>query len=230
MVRALRRRRGWTQAECAKRAGLHRSTWSFLERGQLDRLTVSTVRRCLAVLEIRLELRPLWRGPELDRLLDAVHASLEAAWAERLRRWNWDVRVEVSFNHYGDRGRIDLLAWHGPAQTLVVCEVKTEMADVQALLGSLDVKVRVARGVAASLGWTSPRQVIPVLLFQDSSTTRDRLLRLAPLFESFSVCGRAAVSGLRHPDRLHSPLLIFSDLRNAADSRAKRLGTHRVRR
>lgn len=73
-------------------------------------MTTQTLRRCLDALEVSLDLVPRWRGGGLDRLLDQDHAALQAAWADRLRRWKYDVRVETSFNHYGDRGRIDLLA------------------------------------------------------------------------------------------------------------------------
>ncbi|HYM52131.1 MAG TPA: helix-turn-helix domain-containing protein [Candidatus Dormibacteraeota bacterium] len=84
VIRALRRRRGWRQEDAALRARIHRSTWSLLERGHVDHLTLSTVRRCLAALEVKLDLQPRWRGAELDRLLDEEDATLQAAWKERL--------------------------------------------------------------------------------------------------------------------------------------------------
>jgi transcriptional regulator with XRE-family HTH domain len=144
LVRTLRRRRGWRQVDCASRASVHRSTWSLWERGHVDRMSLAVLRACLDVLEIRLDLVPRWRGADLDRLRDEAHAGLEAAWKRRLERWGWQVSAEVSFNHYGDRGRVDLLAWHAVNRLLLVVEVRSEVADVQALLGALDVKIRVA--------------------------------------------------------------------------------------
>jgi hypothetical protein len=177
---------------------------------------------------VRLDLRPSWRGAELDRMLDEDHASLMAAWVERLRRWGWDVRVEVSFNHYGERGRIDFLAWHAPTRVILVGEVKSVIADAQGTLGPLDVKVRVARRLTASMGWGQASCVLPLLIVRDSSTARDRLARVAPLFGSFSVRGRAATTCLRKPHLASAPMLILSDLRLDATRHVTRLGSHRV--
>lgn len=155
LVRALRRRRGWGQEDCARRARVDRSTWSNLERGRIDRMALATVRLCLAVLEVRIDLVPRWHGSQLPRLLDEWHATLQAAWKARLERWGWVVRVEASFNRFGDRGRVDLLAWHPAMRIIVVVEIKTEIADVQELLGGLDVKRRVAPHLARSMGMAS---------------------------------------------------------------------------
>ncbi|HYN63296.1 MAG TPA: XRE family transcriptional regulator, partial [Candidatus Limnocylindrales bacterium] len=133
IMRALRRRRGWRQQDCAVRARVHRSTWSLLERGHFDRLSIATLRRCLAVLEVRAEIVPSWRGADLSRLLDEAHAAHQSAWKARLERWGWQAWAEVSFNRFGDRGRIDLLAWKPGRRILLLIEVKTEIADAQAL-------------------------------------------------------------------------------------------------
>lgn len=230
VVRALRRRRGWRQADCAARASVHRSTWSELERGHLEGMTLGGLRRCLAVLEIRLDLTPRWRGADIARLLDATHASLQAAWKRRLERWGWTVWVEFSFNHYGDRGRIDLLAWHPVHRILLIGEVKTEVDDVQALLGGLDTKCRVALAVARRLGIGSVLAVVPFLVLADGSTNRDRLKRLAPLFSRFTIRGRAAMTWLRRPGLIPAGLLALTDLRYAAGTSVKSVGAHRVRR
>jgi transcriptional regulator with XRE-family HTH domain len=231
-MRALRRRRGWRQHDCAIRAGIHRSTWSLLERGHVDHLSVATLRRCLAVLEVRLELVPSWRGAALSRLLDESHAALQSAWKARLERWGWQVWVEVSFNRFGERGRVDLLAWHPVARVLLVVEIKTEIADAQALLGGMDVKVRVAPHVARSLGLGTPRIVVALLLVADGTTNRDRVRRLEPLFARFQLGGRAAVSWLRRPERSaagSAGLLVFTDLRFANGGSVRRVAPHRIR-
>ena len=230
LVRALRRRRGWRQEDCATRAGVHRSTWSLLERGHLDRMTVGMLRRCLAVLEVRLDMVPGWRGADLARLRDATHAALQAVWKLRLERWGWQVWVEVSFNHYGDRGRIDLLAWHQVHRILLVIEVKSEIGDAQALLGGVDVNVRVASMTARRLGLGQPTAVVPLLVIGDGSTNRDRLRRFAPLFDRYAVLGRSAITWLRRPAGVPSGLLALTDLRYATGSSAKPIGAHRVRR
>jgi hypothetical protein len=143
----------------------------------------------------------------------------------RLERWHWLVRIEVSYSRYGERGRVDLLAYHAPTRTLLLVEVKTELVDAQDLLGTFDAKVRLATHVAASVGWPQPRHVVPMLLFPDAATVRRRVTRLAPLFTDFDVVGRSAVSWLRRPttDAVPRGLLIFSDLSPVAVVRAKSL-------
>jgi len=192
-------------------------------------MTVATLRRCAAALDVRLDTVPRWRGTDLARLLDDDHAALQAAWADRLRQWGWEVRVEVSFNHYGDRGRVDLLAWHTAYRILAVGEIKSELVDAQGLLGPLDVKVRLGSSLAAAAGWARPTVVVPLVVIRDGSTARSRLARFAPLFASFVHRGREAVGCLRHPQRVTGGMLILSDLRTAGEARATRLGGQRVR-
>jgi transcriptional regulator with XRE-family HTH domain len=229
VVRALRRRLGWRQENCAARASVHRSTWSMIERGHIDRMPLAVLRRCLDVLEIRLELVPGWRGADLSRLRDSLHAALQARWKARLERWGWHVWAEHSFNHYGDRGRIDLLVWHPVRFILLVVEVKCEVDDARALLGGVDVKARLAPVVAQRLGLHALSGVVPMVVVGDGSTTRDRLLRLAPLFCRFTVRGRAAMKWLRQPSGVPSGLLALTDLRFATGGSAKSVAAHRVR-
>jgi transcriptional regulator with XRE-family HTH domain len=156
IARALRRRRGWRQEDVAVRAGIHRSTISLVEGGHFSRLTLAVIRRCFEPLQADLELTARWRGAELDRLLDEQHSWLQSSWKAKLERWGWAVQAEASFNHYGERGRIDLLAWYGTQRVLLVVEIKTEIVDSQALLGALDVKLRVAPITCRELGWGNP--------------------------------------------------------------------------
>jgi transcriptional regulator with XRE-family HTH domain len=100
LVRALRRRKAWRQEDAAAGAGLHRSTWSLLERGHLDEISLPMLRRCLAVLEIRTEILVRWRGAGQDRLVDEDHSRLHASWKGLLERWGWEVVAEASFNHW----------------------------------------------------------------------------------------------------------------------------------
>ena len=226
IVRMLRRRRGWRQEDCARRAGLHRSTWSLLERGLLEGMTLDTIRRCLAVLEVRLDLRPRWRGAELSRLLDQAHASLQVAWVQRLGRRGWQTWIERSYSVYGERGRVDILGYHPKTRTLLVVEIKSELADAQSLLGSLDVKVRLAPSIARGMGLPAVDRVVPMIAFADSMTTRRRVARLAELFSSFETRGPKALAWLRSPAAGTRGLLIFS---GATGSRVRGPGGHRVR-
>ena len=67
VFRELRIRLGWRASDVASRAGTSTSTYSRIERGQIDRITLSTLRGVANVLEVRLVLEPRWRGAGLDR-------------------------------------------------------------------------------------------------------------------------------------------------------------------
>lgn len=91
--------------------------------------------------------------------------------SQRLAGFGWEVRVEVSFNHFGDRGRIDLIAYDAPRGILLVVEIKSALGDLQETLGRLDVKVRLGRQIAHELGWTEIATVIPTLVVGESART-----------------------------------------------------------
>ena len=56
---------------------------------------------------------------------------------------------------YGERGVIDILAWHQKTGSLLVIELKTAVADVNELLGTMDRKQRLAAQVAHERGWNA---------------------------------------------------------------------------
>ncbi|MBI3746337.1 MAG: hypothetical protein HY264_07430 [Chloroflexi bacterium] len=86
----------------------------------------------------------------------------------------WACRPEVSFAIYGERGVVDILAWHSERRALLVVELKTEIVDIGETLGTLDRKVRLARIVAADLGWAA--DVVSVaLLVAEGHTNRRRV-------------------------------------------------------
>jgi transcriptional regulator with XRE-family HTH domain len=211
LARMLRVRQRLTQASLSARAGVSRRAVSMLENGRAPNLRLSVVEGILATLGARLDLRVLWNGPELDRLLDAGHAALGASVKRRLERWGWLVRVEVSYSRYGERGRIDLLALHPATSILLVIEIKTELVDVQALLGSMDVKARLAGDVGRQIGWQA-RSVVPAIVLAEDDALRRRLRSLETLFDRYPLRGRAAVSWLRRPAATPSGVLWITAL------------------
>jgi transcriptional regulator with XRE-family HTH domain len=227
--RAIRLRSRLTQADVAGRARLSRSTVSLFERGKWDGLTARAIEAIVGALGARLDTRLSWNGPEMDRLIDANHAALSASVKRRLERWGWLVRVEASYSYYGERGRIDLLAWHPREELLLVIEIKTDLIDVQALLGSMDVKTRLAPRVAELAGWRVTR-VVPAIVFLEDRTTRRRLDQRGGLFDRYSVRGREAISWVHRPtaaaERAPSGLLWLVALPYA---RLARISGQRVR-
>jgi len=222
ICRLLRVRQRMTQAALAARAGVTRATVSLVERGHGNAVRLGVVEAILSALGARVDLRVMWNGPELDRLLDAGHAALAGTVKRRLERWGWIVRVEVSYSRYGERGRIDLLAFH-PVGILLVIEIKTDLVDVQALLGSLDVKARLARHVAEQFGWEVRH--VPAIVFAEDRTVRDRLHSVETLFDRFSFRGRAAAAWLRRPVGIPSGLLWFA---TPGSARNRSSGSRRV--
>jgi transcriptional regulator with XRE-family HTH domain len=228
VVRALRHRRRMRQADLAARAGVSGSLVSLLERGHVERLSLRGLRRIVGALDLRLEWDAGFRGSELARLRDADHARVSEWLARRLETLNWRVNVEVSFNRFGDRGRIDLLAFHPVQRVLVVVEVKTVIADIQELLGTLHMKVRVAGHVARSLGWT-PVAIVPMLVVADGTTNRRRVAAHDRLFARFVLRGPAARRWLSHPVGSVDGVLLFAKVSDSNPVGARQAGRQRVR-
>ncbi len=89
----------------------------------------------------------------------------------------------MSFSEYGERGSIDLLAWHPATRTLLVVEVKTEIAGVESTLRIHDMKCRLAPKIArARFGW-DVRAIGRLLVLPDERTPRRQVERHSTLFE-----------------------------------------------
>ena len=165
-------RRGWRQLDLAQRAGCSQSVVSRVEAGHLSEVTVDLLRRLFLALDARLELLPRWRGADLERLLDADHAAVTAAAADRLEALGWLVLPEVTYSVFGERGSIDLLAVRAGARAAIVVEIKTELTSAERVGRKLDEKVRLApRIVPEKLGW-QPALVGRLLVLPERSRLR----------------------------------------------------------
>ncbi len=229
VILVLRQRRGWRQQDLAIRAGVSQSAISDMDRGRIDRYTLQTIRRVLRPLDGTAAIDPFWgsRG-DLDRLLDADHARLMQAWADRHLRAGWEVWNEASYSIYGERGRIDQLAHHPKTRVLEVAEVKTGIWDVQETLGRLDAKVRLAPQVAAQRGW-KPDRIIGALVVMDGTTARRRIREHEHLFARYSLRGHAATTWVRDPRAAAGGLLVFISSPPANHGGLRRAGQRRVR-
>lgn len=207
-LRAVRRRKGWPQTRVASQLEISQSELSRWERGSLEDCSVAEVERWGAVLgaHVSMEVRIDGERP----LADARHARLQNWIVGVLRQHGWSVLVEHSFNHYGDRGRIDVLAYHPVNQVVLVVEVKTRVDDVGDILGRLDVKRRVAPLLAREQRWPTTA-IVPMLLILEHRTNRRRIGDHAPVFANFTVRARAAIAWVHLPHgEPPSGLLLFA--------------------
>ena len=193
--RAVRIRKGLRQEDVGATAGVSADSVSRLERGLIDGMTVGRIRAIGEALNMTLDLVPRWNGGELDRLLGARHSALHDEVAAAFARLpGWAAAPEVTFSIYGERGAIDILAWHAATRTLLVIELKTEIVDVQELIGTLDRKRRLAPQVGRQRGW-DPLVVASWLIVAGSRTNRRRVAAHA------SVLGAAFPADGRTMDR-----------------------------
>lgn len=222
LVRAVRHRLGWTQRQLGDRAGLSQQLVSLFERGHLDELTVRTARRIGAALEISLTFEPRWRGGEGARILDADHAALVDAIVAMLRMRKWEVAVEYTFNHFGERGSIDILAWHAASQCLLIVEVKSRLLDTQATLATLDRKVRVVPAlIARERGWKAT-SIGVVLAMPGLTVNRSAVARHGATFATtFPDRGPAVRRWLRRPKGRLAAVWFLSDTKGGSATQAR---------
>ncbi|MFP5342498.1 MAG: helix-turn-helix domain-containing protein [Candidatus Limnocylindria bacterium] len=231
-LRALRHRLGWRQVDVGAVAGVSQDLVSLLERGRIETVQVRTLRKIAAAVGAEMVISVRWRGGELDRLLDEGHAAISGAVVRLLERHGWEVRPEVSFAVYSERGSIDLLAWHAPTRTLLVIEVKSELTSAEETLRRLDVKARLAADIARErFGWDGAR-VVRALVLPDASTPRRRVARHDALFRArFPLRGMVARAWLARPDGVTPRgLLLFQSLTTGDRGSGRPVSRRRIRR
>jgi len=215
------------QVDVAEAAGCSQALISAVERGHGASLSLATLCRIFAAIEADIDCVVRYRGADLDRLLDERHAAATMAVLPLLGRRGWQAVSEVTFNHYGDRGSIDLLAFYPPSRMACVIEVKTEMASAEETLRRLDVKVRLGSGLVQERFGARPVGVGRLLAVIDSTANRTRVSRLAPLLEAaFPLRAAALRQWLRAPGPAGGGLLFVRVI--CAGTRMR--GSRRVRR
>ncbi|HYO44374.1 MAG TPA: helix-turn-helix domain-containing protein [Candidatus Limnocylindrales bacterium] len=229
-IRAVRIRKGWRQQDLAWEAGVAQQTVSRIERGDLAGITLGTLVRVTAALGARISLDVRGDGAEIDRLLGARHSAMHEETARLFERLPaWVLAPEVTFSIYGERGAIDILAWHAATRTLLVIELKTELVDIQETVGTLDRKVRLAARIAADRGWAA-ETVAVWLVVAESATNRRRVAAHRTMLRSrYPADGRSIAGWLAAPDGAIAALSFLASTRGASASRGL-AQVHRVRR
>lgn len=176
-LRMIRLSRGLTQDEVGIAAGTSRFVVGRVEAGRPGRLGLHRLRAVAGALGVQLDLVVRWNGGDLGRLLNARHAAFHEAMARRLGQTaGWTFEPEVSFSIEGERGVIDILAWHAATRSLLVIELKTEIVDVNDLMTTVDRRRRLAARIGAERGWR-PGSVSVWVAVADSRTNRRRFAR-----------------------------------------------------
>lgn len=210
-LRRVRLRLGRRQQDVADRAGVSQAAYSRIEQGQFDSMTLSRLRRVAASLEVRLDVEPRWRGAELGRLIASGHSRMHERVAELLTGAGWACRPEVSFSHFGERGVVDIVAWHEATRALLIVELKTLIVDINDLLATMDRRRRLAWVIAEPLGWT-PATISVWVVVADTRSNRRRLAEHRTVLRSaFPGDGRAVSGWVRHPLAATACLWFLSD-------------------
>jgi transcriptional regulator with XRE-family HTH domain len=179
--RAIRLELRLRQLDVAARAGVCQQTVSKVERGKFGSLSADALLAIAEALEADLSLAVRWRGPRLARLLDRRHARLQDRVVRVLSSAGWEVRVEESFNHFGERGSVDILAWRPDRRALLIVEIKTELVDLQETVRTLDMKARVVPAVVRrNRGW-QPDAIASILVLPEANVHRRAVAQHAAL-------------------------------------------------
>lgn len=199
-LRAIRIRKRWRQTDLATRAGVSPTLIGRIERGAASTVTLGRLRKITGALGARLDSFIRFDGAELPRLLDARHSAMHEAAARLLSALDgWTSEPEVSFSIYGERGIIDILAWHPGRRMLLVIELKTEIVELGVLLGKMDQRRRLAAEIAERYGW-QPRAVSTWVVVADGRTNRRALAAHRDMLRrKFPIDGRGMRRWLRNP-------------------------------
>jgi len=198
-LRSIRVGKRWRQEDLAARAKVSRWVVMRIEQGRIASMPFGKLRAVATALDARIDAVIRWQGGDLSRLVSARHARMHEVLARYFQSLpGWIIEPEVSFSIYGERGIIDILAWHPTSRILLVIELKTEIVDVNEMLGALDRKRRLAATIAAERK-LNPVAIATWVVVADSSDQPPRGGRSRNRAASEAAIGRAQVAGVAAP-------------------------------
>ncbi len=163
---------------------MSQTTYSRAERGEIVDLKLVTLDRIVTALDAYLAVDIRYQGGRADRLIDRAHAAVVELVVSALRTAGWETHLEFSFNVFGERGSVDVLAWHAATRTLLIVEVKSRFTDLQELLLALGRKLRlVPEEARRELGWDAVA-IGRVVVAPGTSENRNVIARHASIFEA----------------------------------------------
>jgi transcriptional regulator with XRE-family HTH domain len=199
-IRSIRQRKRWRQEDLATKARVSRSTVGRIERGALSNVPLGTIRMVALALDARIDTYVRWQGGDLTRMINSRHAAMHEEVARIFAELGgWVAEPEVSFSVYGERGVIDVVAWHPGSRSMLLVELKTELVDISELMGTLDRKRRLSAEVARERRWDAVSTSAWVIV-ADSRTNRRALSNHALVVRSkLPADGRTIRAWLRQP-------------------------------
>lgn len=212
-VRAARRRRGWTQAELGRRAGLSQVTISKVERGEGGTLSLVAWQRVADALELPLDLK-LGRDAYEDTR-DAGHLAMQEFLLRLGRRSGYPRTFELRTKPSNPSAWVDVgLVDHG-RRRLLLLECVNAMEDIGASARSSDRKQSEAEALAIAIGNGRPYAVHVCWVVRDTRRNRQLVQRYPELFASrFPGSSRDWVAALTHSaDPPSDRGLVWCDLR-----------------
>lgn len=228
-MRALRLRMDKRQDDVGREAEVSRQVVSRIESGDIDGMTIGTIRRVADAVGADVQLLARWHGEALDRLLDAAHAGIVNRVVTMLQAAGWETAVEVSFSIGGERGSVDVVGLRRDVAAILIVEVKTVVPDAGSMLMTLDRKARLGPRIASQLDWPC-QSVSRLLVVGDSSTTRRRIAALNAMFDAaLPSRGWAVKRWLRQPVGVLAGIL-FLPFASETGARRSPTGRQRVRR
>lgn len=198
--RAIRIRKRWRQEDLSARAGISRTMVGRIEHGRLASVPLGSVRKVAEALDARFDTTVRWHGGDLGRLINARHSAMHEVMAAVMGELDgWLSEPEVSYSIYGERGVIDILAWHPVRRILLVIELKTELVDINEIMGSADRRRRLAGTIARDRGW-DPVSIATWIVIAESRTNRRAVAgHVAVLRTKFPADGRSMRRWLADP-------------------------------
>ena len=222
VLRAVRLHKRLRQRDVAEAAGVSQSMVSRAEHGRLDELSFGAVDAVASVLDVTVYIDARWDDGDADRLIDRAHARIVELVVSTLTESGWETVVEYGFNHYGDRGSVDVLAWHAESRTLLIVEVKSRLTDLQATFTSFARKLRIVPNlVQRDHGW-DPRFLGRLMVMDGTTANRSVVAKHAATFATLFPERMPAVgTWLRRPDRSLGGVWFVSNIHGANAKRVR---------
>jgi transcriptional regulator with XRE-family HTH domain len=224
IIVAVRQNKGLRQADVGRLARVSQSVVSRIERALIRGITVETMDRIATALELDLRIELRGRSGDVDRLVDREHASLVELVVARLRAGGWEVLVEYTFNHFGERGSVDVLAFHTEHGALLIVEVKSRLTDLQAFLASFGRKLRLVPDLVRSEPGWDVHHVGRVLVITGTTANRAIVQAHGAVFNvSFPTRARGFHRWLRAPVGPLAAVWFVSGSRRTTGMRVRRV-------